>query len=398
MISVSEATAIIKKHIRDFGIVEVPFQKAIGRILREDLVADRPFPPYDRVTMDGIAFTHSHYAKGKRTFKIEGIGAAGAPQLNVENNENCVEIMTGAMMPINADTVVRYEDVTIKDGYATINVDDVQEGKNIHRKGEDRSIGGVLIKAGKDIGPAEIGIATTIGRSTLKVSRLPKVIIISSGDELVKVDETPLPYQIRRSNAYQTQSLLKSYGIKSDTKHLPDDQETIEKELKNIFEEYEVVILSGGVSKGKFDYIPDALAKIGVNKHFHWVKERPGKPFWFGTHPKGVTVFALPGNPVSTFMCSRRYLLPWIQESLQIPTTPQAHAILAEDFEFRKGLTYFLNVKLEWQTNGTLLAFPKKGHGSGDHANLSDADAFMELPAEKDEFKQGEAYPVWMYR
>ena len=148
---------------------------------------------------------------------------------------------------------------------------------------------------------------------------------------------------------------------------------------------------------GKFDYIPQALADLDVVKVFHKVKQRPGKPFWFGKHDDGAVVFAFPGNPVATFMCLHRYFIPWLQQSLGLHDTPKAYAILNDNLEFTPELKYFLQVKLQNDEQGRLLADPVEGNGSGDFANLADTDAFMELPADKTSFKKGEVYRIWPF-
>ena len=149
---------------------------------------------------------------------------------------------------------------------------------------------------------------------------------------------------------------------------------------------------------GKFDYIPAALEASGVEKLFHKVKQRPGKPFWFGKHPKGVTVFALPGNPVSTYMCLIRYFIPWLKACMGLPFTDRRHAILNENFSFTSSLQYFLQVKLHIDLGGSILATPYEGNGSGDFANLSESDAFMELPLEQNNFTKGEVFAIWPFK
>jgi molybdopterin molybdotransferase len=255
----------------------------------------------------------------------------------------------------------------------------------------------VLVKANQFITPAIIAIAATVGRTSLLVKKLPTVIIISTGDELVDIHETPAPFQIRRSNNYTLHAVLSQYELHADMLHLPDDASFIETALKRCIDEYDVIILSGGVSMGKFDYVPAALENLQVKKLFHKVQQRPGKPFWFGTHPQGALVFAFPGNPVSTFMCFHRYFLPWLKASLQVTTNP-SYAILNEDFTFKPALQYFLQVKLHINDKGELLATPVEGNGSGDFANLLLTDAFMELPLERMDFKKGEVFLIWAFK
>ena len=216
------------------------------------------------------------------------------------------------------------------------------------------------------------------------------------GDELVPLEAHPLPHQIRMSNSLQVAALLRSQGIAADRRHWPDDAALIAAELPALLETYELVILSGGVSAGKFDYLPAALEQAGVHKLFHKVQQRPGKPFWFGIHPGGARVFALPGNPVSTFMCTLRYVIPWLQASLGQPGHAQ-YAILDNDLPFKPDLAYFPPVKLSYQPDGRCIASPVPGHGSGDLANLTDAEAFMELPCGKNIYLAGESYRIWKW-
>lgn len=398
MINVKEALEIINNHKKDYGVEEIPIAESIGRVLKEDLFTDRELPPYNRVTMDGIAVQHKYFAKGKRTFPVEGIAPAGSPQQSLSKEGACIEVMTGSVMPRNVDTVIRYEDVEIENGQATITVDALVKGQNIHWQGEDRKKGVLVMPIGSIISPAEVGVAATVGKSTIKVARLPKAIIISTGDELVEIEENPLPHQIRKSNVHRLRATLANYKIKADRHHLDDDMAAIQKDLKGIVEKYEVVILSGGVSKGKFDFLPDALAVLGVKKLFHKIRQRPGKPFWFGKAPNGTLVFALPGNPVSSFLCTHRYFVTWLKTSLGLSNNNQPHGILTEDTIFKPDLTYFLQVKVSYNEKGQILVTPVSGNGSGDLANLVDADAFLQLPRGKNLFEKGEVYPLLFYR
>ncbi|MEO1628822.1 MAG: molybdopterin molybdotransferase MoeA, partial [Bacteroidota bacterium] len=270
--------------------------------------------------------------------------------------------------------------------------------QNVHRKGMDRQKGELLAASGKKMSPAEVGLAATVGKAQLLVSRLPSVVVISTGDELVEVNQQPLPHQIRRSNIHRLVAGLKPFGIKAEQRHLKDDLEEVIEELSQLLEAFDVLILSGGVSKGKYDYVPEALDRLKVEKLFHRVKQRPGKPFWFGVAPSGARVFALPGNPVSSFMCSCRYMLPWLRASLGQHPVRRWKATLASDIHFKPDLTYFAQVKLSTNEQGVLEAEPIEGNGSGDLANLVEADGFLELPRGKDVYSKGETHSFWPYR
>ena len=399
MISIEEATKIVLDHSKSYGEEMVPLSEATGRILRQDIHADRDFPPFTRVTMDGIAIRYNAYANGLRKFLIEGMQAAGTPQRTLLNPEGCLEVMTGAILPENTDTVIRYEDVKIENGTARLQANGIQKGQNAHFRAFDRKEGERLIPAGAIISPAEVGVAATVGLPSLKVAKLPTVAIISTGDELVEVEQTPEPHQIRTSNVYTIASTLYRWGIRPDRLHIADDMDATKAKLSACLEQYDVLILSGGVSKGRFDYIPAALNALGVTKLLHKVKQRPGKPFWFGESPNGKIIFALPGNPVSAFMCAMRYLRPWLRKSMGLAPIDHSYAVLAEDFKFKADLTYFLQVRTFVDPDtGRLMAVPAEGHGSGDLANLVDADAFLELPRGKDKFKKGKVFPLIPYR
>ena len=396
MISSEKALHTILNQTEEFGIELIDFKKSLGRILKEEIVADRDFPPFNRASMDGIGITIDAFNKGVREFKIEGVQAAGSPQLTLEDSNNCIEVMTGAMAPINTNAVIPYELVTIKDGIATVSTNDINYFQNIHRKGLDRKKKDVLIRKNTVLSPAEIGVLATVGKTKVKVAKLPKVMVISTGDELVKVDQTPELYQIRRSNVHTLVSLLEKIKIKADTIHISDDKPLLKQKIADILNNYDVLLFSGAVSKGKFDFLPEVLEELHVEKLFHKVRQRPGKPFWFGKKDTK-TIFAFPGNPVSTFVSCMKYFYPWYQKSMGIDHSSNNFAILANNFSFKPDLTYFLQVKLE-NKNGQLLAHPIAGHGSGDLANLVDNDAFIELPTDKDIFNKGEVFPLLSYR
>ncbi len=398
MITVAQATDIILAHPGRLGMEEVPIASALGRVLREPLCADRDFPPFPRVTMDGIAIAYQAFASGQREFPLEGIQAAGAPQLTLQDPAHALEVMTGAMLPAGTDTVVRYEDLRIAEGRAHIQTDHITASQNVHPRAFDRHAGEEIIPAGRILSGAEIGVAATVGKSSLLVYVLPRVAILTTGDELVEVDATPLPHQIRVSNAYSIQSLLTPWGIQARRIHLPDNLEATVEALGRALAQHDALLLSGGVSEGKYDYVPRALAALGVEQLFHKVAQRPGKPFWFGQAAGGQAVFALPGNPVSAYVGALRYFLPWLRHSLGLSALPQSWAALSEPFEFKPNLTYFLQVRLECLETGQWLAHPVAGKGSGDLANLADADGFVELPQGRDRFEAGETFRVWPYR
>jgi molybdopterin molybdotransferase len=410
MISVEQALQTVLNSVQNFGVEEIPFLKSSGRTLKEEIFADRDFPPFNRVSMDGIVIDYKTFKTGQRAFKIEGIQAAGSEQITLLDAGNCIEVMTGAVLPNNANTVIRYEDVAIDNGIATITIDTINKGQNIHTKGKDGKSGALLIQKNTAISASEIGILATVGKSVVKVARQPKVMIVSTGDELVGVAEMPLAHQIRRSNVFTLVSLLERLHIPSETAHITDDKPILKAKIAAYLKAYDVLLFSGAVSKGKYDFLPEVFEELGVEKRFHKVAQRPGKPFWFGyaaalsmmhqggseNSNKKTIVFGFPGNPISTFVNCLAYFYPWYYKSVGLEVKEET-AILAEDISFKPNLAYFLQVKLTSE-KGQLMAHPIAGNGSGDLASLVKADAFIQLPSDKIEFKKGEVFPILKYR
>ncbi|MCF8324256.1 MAG: molybdopterin molybdotransferase MoeA [Leadbetterella sp.] len=380
MISVQEALGLVLNNDISAKTERVDFQASLGRILAEDLVADRDFPPFDRVTMDGIAINYSAYESDQKVFRIQEMQAAGDEQITLDSPENCIEIMTGAILPKNTDTVIRYEDLEIENSFAKILVE-IKPYQNLHFQGQDKLSGQVLVQKGSVLSASHVAIAASIGKQDLAVLALPKIAIASSGDELVGISEVPLPHQIRLSNVYAIASILKKVKAEVDIFHINDTLDGSISKIEELLQKYDILIFSGGVSMGKKDFIPQALAENNVKEIFHKIAQKPGKPMWFGKNDKTI-VFALPGNPVSTYLCTLKYVLPWLKKHLGILEKKPPSVILTEDIVFKPKLNYFLQVKIQ-NDKGCLYATPLKHNGSGDFISLAEADGFIELPIRK---------------
>ncbi len=382
MIPFETAFTIVLENTHDFGTVSLKLEDSPGRILAEDIFADRDFPPFDRATRDGIAINAAGLEQGNTSFAIQGIVAAGSTPVPLENETSCVEIMTGAMVPENADTVVMYEHLEIKDKKAVLQKP-VQPGQNIHKIGSDQGKGDKVLGKGTKIHAAEIGVLASVGKTGVLVRELPKTAIIATGNELVAPSETPKPHQVRTSNSYTLSAALKKEGIASVLLHFPDDWEHIQEQLGQALQHYDVLLLSGGVSKGKYDFLPEVLEKLGVTKLFHKVQQRPGKPFWFGKHHEAnTTVFAFPGNPGSTFASYHVYFLPWLSKSLGITIQPPK-VYLEEAFSNEIALTRFIRA-FAYLKEGQLYANIIHGNGSGDLTSLTQANGFLVIGPEKE--------------
>ena len=285
MLSVEDAHRRILATARPLPPETVPLAAAVGRVLAQLVVADRDFPPYDRVTMDGIALNYSALAAGQTQFRIERTQLAGDAPQPLADPLAAIEIMTGAALPPGTDTVIRYEDLAFNDQparQATVRALPPRRGHNVHHQGSDQPAGAPLLAPGLVLSPADVAVAASVGAATLTVARRPRLAVVSTGDELVPVAATPLPHQIRSSNAAILQAALSLDGIASDAFHFADDLATLKANLMPLLAGFDAVLLSGGVSKGKADFLPQALRESGVEELFHRVAQRPGQPLWFG--------------------------------------------------------------------------------------------------------------------
>lgn len=398
-IDVAEAAALVASRLPDYPAVEIALADAQGCILREDLHAERDQPPFHRVTMDGIAIRQAGLAAGHRRFRIGGTQAAGAAALALGADDACVEIMTGAMLPDDADTIVPVERIDVSDGCATLEAGYVPEaGQFIHRRGSDHSGGEVILESGVRIGVPEMPVLTVAGKATVRVAQWPRVAVVSTGDELVDIGVPMADFQIRSSNDWAIAAALHRRGCDRITRaRLPDDLAAMRTAVKALHDENDVLVLSGGVSMGKYDYVPQIMTELGVELVFHKVLQRPGLPMWFGVSAANKPVFALPGNPVSSLVCFIRYACPALLESLGARPFEPPCVKLAAPFRFEPDLTCFLPVVLQHTNEGEQLAVAQPTNTSGDFVGLAGSDGVVELARGQAEFPAGFAAPFYRW-
>ncbi|MDP9083507.1 MAG: molybdopterin molybdotransferase MoeA, partial [Pseudomonadota bacterium] len=299
------AEEAINSRLTCLPIESLPLRQCVGGTLRENVYAERDQPPFDRVTMDGVAVDSELLRRGLRRFQIQATQAAGSPALKLARGENAIEVMTGAILPHAADCVIPVEQYDVVDGYVSLkSVVASTPFHNVHRRGSDSRQGELLLETGTLLRAPEIAVAASAGMARVRVSSQPAVMVISTGDELVEPGDPIANYQVRRSNAYAVSATLRKRGFgRIGDDHVLDDEDMLRERLKLHLTTHEVLILSGGVSMGKFDLVPKVLMQLGVQEVFHNIAQRPGKPMWFGIGPQGQSVFGLPGNPVSTLVC-----------------------------------------------------------------------------------------------
>ncbi len=392
-IDVDEAVRLIAENMPAYATEAVPLERARGAILRGPVVAERDQPPFDRVTMDGIAIRAAALTAGRRSFRVGGIQGAGEAAIPLGTEDVCVEIMTGAILPEDADTIVPVEriehdgdHVTLEPGY------EPTPGQFIHRRGTDLAAGQPLFDVGTVIGAPEMAALTIAGSPTVTVARWPKISVISTGDELVDVGTPVELFQIRSSNDRAIMASLENRGCTTATRAwLPDDPDALRKAIREMHDRDDMLVLSGGVSMGKYDYVPQIMEELGVRLVFHKILQKPGLPMWFGVSAQQKPVFALPGNPVSSLVCLVRYVVPAIRTALGAATQEPHPVRLAEAVRFEPNLACFMPVRLAADAAGDLRAWPKATNTSGDFVGLAGTDGFVELPRGRDLFAAGEA-------
>jgi molybdopterin molybdotransferase len=365
---------------------------ALGLVLAQDVKTDREYPPFDRSTRDGYA-ARSAEAPAGATLRCTGEIKAGDTVTAPLAPGACVQIMTGAAVPSGADAVVMIEH-TQRDA-DTVRFDRAaQPGQNIVPRGSEAGAGQTILSPGMRLGYAELALAAQVGASALRCASKPRVAILSTGDEVVLIDEAPGPFQIRNSNSVSLAAQVRLAGgepvqLGNAADRLDDLRAKIERGLKE-----DVVVLSGGVSMGKYDLVETVLKELGAQFYFDAVAIRPGKPTVFGKCAD-TFVFGLPGNPVSTMVTFELFVVPALDLLSGAPARdlPLVEARLAEPLHEKLGLTHFLPARVEWRDAAPhVKALPWKG--SGDIAALARANCFLVVGAQKDRIAAGETVPI----
>lgn len=390
MLTPAEADRLIGQHLQCLPIESLPLAQCAGAVLRENIYAERDQPPFDRVAMDGIALRGASVSAASRTLRIQGTQAAGDPPLTLASDDACIEVMTGAVLPAGCDSVVAVEEIAVNAGSALVERVRVEPWLNVHRRGSDTRQGALLVSAGVRLHAPEIAAAAGAGMARIRVSSQPMLAVISTGNELVEPGEPVLAHQVRRSNAYGIVAALRERGFQRVADdHIDDNPTELRDRLHFHLQTHDVLVLSGGVSMGRYDLVPACLQELGVRAVFHKVAQRPGKPLWFGMAPSGAAVFALPGNPVSTLVCLSRYVLPALSASLgEQPPVPERMA-LGAPVSVTPPLTYFMPVRVQHDDWGRSWAMPAPTNGSGDFAALAGTDGFIELPPGPNTYAKG---------
>jgi molybdopterin molybdotransferase len=372
-ISCSLAHQRIFENISPGGTECLPLSAAAGRILREPVVADRDAPPFDRVMMDGFAVK-----TGQSPYSIQGRVYAGDPSPRLRDSQSAIAVMTGCVLPEGADAVVPVEDARVKK--ALLQLETVPaEGQFIHRRGNGGRAGRVVLAAGQRLNPARLAIAATEGAVEVVVNARIRLLLITTGDEVVPIETAPEAWQIRGSHAIALQAMLGCGGdVDFQHLHVKDQASSLESVLAQGLASSDFIVVCGGMSKGDRDYVPGCLSKMKAAEHFHFVAQRPGKPmgFWTSGH---TAIFGLPGNPLAVLCSARRHVVPALARWRGCEEFPVPRVPLTADLLPQNTFTTFHPVRMITEGAAVLPVA-----NSGELHALAESDGFIEIsPGEK---------------
>jgi molybdopterin molybdotransferase len=402
MITVDEALQLICNRARRKASRAIPLREALGRVLAEDVVCDRDSPPWDKAMVDGYAVRSDDLASGTARLSIAEEVMAGAVPVHALHRGQATRVMTGAPIPQGCDAVVMVEKTTAIPSPAGLGhveiVDRVSPGQNILRQASAMRCGDTIFKDGITIRPVEIGVLAEVGRSWIKVTLPPRMAVLSTGNELVPCDQLPGPGQIRNSNGPMLLAAGKELGVETVDLGIARDEPDMLRDSIARGLECDILVLSGGVSAGVLDLVPQILRELGVQEVFHKVRLKPGKPLWFGTRQhRDATclVFGLPGNPVSSHVCFHLFVRPAIAAVGGHPDVlPLTIMRLASEFAHRGDRPTYHPGRITDHLGQLVAAV--RWQGSADLYGLSQANALIRFPPGDHLFRPGDAVEVFV--
>lgn len=395
-LSVMNAQTCVLQHAKQLNIEQVGLETALGRVLAEEIRANRDQPPFDVSAMDGFAVRSADLANAPVSLKvIEDIKAGDRPSQTLKAGE-CSRIMTGAPVPSGADAVIRVEESqALADGRVQFNRP-VKVGNDIRRLGESMRNGELVLRAGTEITPGVVGVLATVKAAQVAVYRRPRVAILSTGDELEGLDEPFDPHKIPNSNSYALMAQCQALGIEPVLLGIArDDADQLAGFLQRGLE-FDVLLVSGGSSVGVHDHVRPTLEKLGVSLHFWRVDMRPGHPVAFGTTASQGLVFGLPGNPVSSMVCFEQFVLPALRQMLGHPRLFRRTVVarLGHPVKMRPGRTEFIRVLLTRDAAGGYVANSTGTQSSGALLSMALADGLLVVPSTSSGLKAGDLATV----
>lgn len=390
MISVIQAKALIVGNIKPLNSSFKLLNESIGMILAQNVTTPVNLPMFNQSAMDGYAIKFSDYA-GKIRIKLAGEVAAGAIFTKKLKSGQAVRIYTGAMVPEGADTVVMQEKIKVLDDVLCIEDEQLKQGSNVRKKGEQIKKRKIALTKGSALTAGAIGYLAAMGITSVKVISKPKVAVITTGSELIEPGNKLKVGQIFESNSFALEAALHSVHITAvKSFSASDNEQKIYNTLKRCIHNYDLVLITGGISVGDYDFVGKTLKKLGVKNIFYKIKQKPGKPLFFGKSGKTI-VFALPGNPAAVLSCFYEYVFPAIQimQGRKDPFLKRVQLPITKDYAKKKGLSFFLKGKISGET-----VIPLEGQESFVLSSFAIADCLIYLPEEFENIKAGELVEV----
>jgi len=389
MITVAEAKKIILDNTETMQPVMMPLDQAAGLVLAEDLYAITDIPAYAQSSMDGYALSFSGWQHCKK-LKMAGMVAAGSEDRPVLSPEEAVRIFTGAAVPDGADTVVIQEKSRTENGELIIEDTALEQGANVRPKGSEIKAGELALSKNSRLSPAAIGFLTGIGITHVNVYPAPSVSIIVTGNELQEPGKPLKHGQVYESNSFTLRAVLQQMQISKITVYTAADSlDKVTSVLAEALDKSDIVLLNGGISVGDFDFVLKATENCGITKIFHKIKQKPGKPIFFGKKDRKI-IFGLPGNPASVLTCFYEYVTVSLEKLFSCRTGMQTvYAPLSNDFKKPAGLTHFLKGFYDGQT-----VIPLDAQESFRLSSFARANCLIVLKEEVTESVKGEIVEV----
>lgn len=390
MITVEEALNLVESNLLELETKSLLTHEALDHVLGTDVLSPIDMPPFDQSAMDGYAV---HYSETIDSYQLIGeIPAGSSEQFDLEEGQ-AVRIFTGAAVPKSANTVVKQE-IVEREGNTIQFTEEVRANQNIRPAGEQIRTGNLALKAGTHINPAAVGFLTGLGITTIEVHPSPKIAILATGDELVKAGQ-PLAYgKIYESNSYMLSAGLNHYGYRNhEIQSVADDYEETKRKIEAALDEHDVLMLSGGISVGDYDFVGKALTELGVDRIFYKVKQKPGKPIFFGKMNQKY-IFALPGNPAAAMTSFYTYVLPALNflSGKGFQGLKESRALLNEDYYSKGDRAVFLKAHCEKGTASIL-----EGQSSAMLKSFAEANALIYIPADQEQVSKGSAVKVYLF-
>ena len=393
MLTFEQAQSVVREKLgtvkRDLKAEAAPLGQALNRVLAENVEADRDYPPFNRSTRDGYAVRSADVGTAPAALDCVGEVRAGESFAGQVAPKQCVRIMTGAPLPPGADAVVMFEQAHESDARVSVQRP-VEPWENVVRQGSEAAAGNVVVHEGRRLGAAELGLLASVGRKDVNVFRQPSVAILPTGDEVVPVDRRPEWFQVRNSNAVTLEAqVTQAGGAPRRLGVAPDDKAALRRMIEEGLEA-DLLLLSGGISAGKYDFVEEVLKELGAEFYFHGVAIRPGKPLAFG-YVRGKFFFGLPGNPVSTYVTFELFVRPALGmlQGAEFEFPVFLRARMGKPFKQKPGLTAFMPARVCLENLDPVVNLVG-WQGSGDLVGVAAANCFLVVHPDQSEIPRGE--------